>query len=97
MKRTLFSGFKTKALALSVSAISAGLVISPFAMAQEELEEVQGARREERVQHRRSGSHPRDPAAEQDEALAFGGDCQAGRLIGHGPGRTARTRVVWEG
>jgi iron complex outermembrane receptor protein len=41
MKHTLFSGFKTKALALSVSAISAGLVMSPSVMAAEELEEIQ--------------------------------------------------------
>jgi len=41
MKHSMLRGFKSKALALSVSAISAGFVISPALFAAEELEEIQ--------------------------------------------------------
>jgi len=41
MKKALFRGFKTKALALSVSAIAAGLVIAPNLYAQGAVEEIQ--------------------------------------------------------
>ncbi len=41
MQKSIFRGFKTKALALSVSAIAAGLVMSPVINAAEALEEIQ--------------------------------------------------------
>jgi len=41
MKRSIYNSFKTKALALSVSAIAAGMVVAPAAYAQEEVEEIQ--------------------------------------------------------
>ncbi len=41
MKRTIIKGFRSKALALSVSAVSASLVMAPAVYAQDDLEEVQ--------------------------------------------------------
>lgn len=41
MKKSIFSGYKAKALAISVSAIAAGLAASPVLYAQEKVEEIQ--------------------------------------------------------
>jgi len=40
MKKSIYRGFKTKALALSVSAIAAGLVLAPTLYAAEDIEEI---------------------------------------------------------
>src|SRR6187551_471171 len=42
MKRTIFEGFKTRALVLSISAVTAGMAVSATGFAQEQgLEEIQ--------------------------------------------------------